>query len=388
MKTVVTPSSAGMDEAALARVGAAVQEDIGAGRHYGASILIARGGNIVYRQVLGSVAAGRPAADDDRYLLMSMSKAYTAALVLRAIDHGRFGLDTRVTELVPGFEVAGKARATVRQLLNHTAGLPFGLVPPPLTFDQVGDLPGKVAAINALPAVYTPGTRCIYTSGLGFDLLGQILVNTDSQGRGFRQIVHDDLFVPLGMSDSSFGAPLNDPRRVPVSFTPQNTRPTTPAILHMFNQVFDADAEVPSGNAYSTVDDVFRFTEALRGRGTANGHRLISPALYDYSHQNHTGDLVNEAVTFETEARGLEPMRANYTLLGGYVRGTGHMLTTAGQTASPDAITAVGGASTGWMIDPRRDVTVIFLSAGFNEGLSHLIRLQRINDLALAAVND
>ena len=39
------------------------------------------------------------------------------------------------------------------------------------------------------------------------------------------------------------------------------------------------------------------------------------------------------------------------------------------------------------MIDPERDLTVIFLSAGFIEGLRHIERVQRINDLALAAVD-
>ncbi|WP_437041704.1 hypothetical protein [Streptomyces sp. enrichment culture] len=37
------------------------------------------------------------------------------------------------------------------------------------------------------------------------------------------------------------------------------------------------------------------------------------------------------------------------------------------------------------MVDPQRDLTVVFLSAGFVEGRSHFSRLQRINDLALPA---
>ncbi|GAA1176558.1 serine hydrolase domain-containing protein [Streptomyces hebeiensis] len=387
MTDTAAPASVGMNEAAIARVDASIQADIDAGRHYGAGILIARGGQVVHRQALGTVAPGRPAAIDDRYLLMSMSKTYTAALVLAAIDQGRFSLDTHIADLAPGYGAGGKAHGTVRQLLSHTAGLPFGLVPPPLGLDQSGNLAAKAAAISALPLAYTPGTRCVYTSSLGFDLLGQILVNTDPKGRGFRQIAEEDLFAPLGLHDTSFGSPLDDPRRVPVSFTEQNTGPTTPALLQVFNKVFDENAEVPSGNAYSTVDDVFRFTEVLRGRGTAHGQRVVSPALFDHARKNHTGGLVNEAVVPETEARGLDPVPAHFTLLGGYTRGTGHFLIPTGQTASPDSLAAVGGASTGWMIDPQRDLTVVFLSAGFIEGLDHFSRLQRINDLALAAID-
>ena len=132
-----------MDEAALARLDAAVQADIDAGLHFGASLLVARGGNIVHRADLGTVAPNRPAASDDRYLLMSMSKAFTAVLVLRAIEHGRFRLDTRVDEVLPGFGVGGKEKATVQQLLCHTSGLPTALVPPPLPLSAIGDLPAK-----------------------------------------------------------------------------------------------------------------------------------------------------------------------------------------------------------------------------------------------------
>jgi len=83
------------------------------------SILVARHGHVAYQASFGKVAPGRAPSGDDRYLLMSMSKAYTATLVLKAIDEGRFGLDTRIADLVPGFGALGKQRATLRQLLAH-----------------------------------------------------------------------------------------------------------------------------------------------------------------------------------------------------------------------------------------------------------------------------
>ena len=70
MTATTTKSDTGMDEAALARLDAAIQADIDAGRHFGASLLVARGGTVVHRANLGTVAPGRPAAGDDRYLLM------------------------------------------------------------------------------------------------------------------------------------------------------------------------------------------------------------------------------------------------------------------------------------------------------------------------------
>lgn len=381
------PSSAGVDEAALARLDAAIQGDINKHLNFGASIIVARGGQVVHRKTFGTVAPERATADTDRFLLMSMSKAYVAALILRAIEDGRFTLDSLVNDLIPGFGVNGKQRATVRHLLTHSAGLPFALIPPGLPIDKVGDLAAKTKAINALQTEYVPGTRVIYTSAVGYDLLGQVLVNTDPSGRSFSQIAKDDLFAPLGMLDSSFGIDMTDTRRVPASATEQNSTPATPLLINACNNFFTGEAEFPAGNAFSTIDDVFKFTEMYRGRGTTGTIRYLSPALYDYADRNHTGELTNDGWLFETEPRGMAPFPAHFSLLGGYVRGEGHIFTAVGLTASPKAFAAVGGGSTSFLIDPVRDLTFIFLSSGFFTGLPHLERVSRLNDLALATVN-
>jgi CubicO group peptidase (beta-lactamase class C family) len=416
MSNQVAPADVGLDKAALNALVAAVQADIDAGLNFGASLLVARRGQIGLRANLGVTSPGRPVADDDRFLLMSMSKAFTAVLVLRAIEAGRFRLDSRIGELLPGFGVKGKETTTVQQLLCHTGGLPSVPVPPPVPLSAVGDLNRKVEASKRLSAIYLPGTRCAYTSGTGYDVLGQILVETDPAGRNFNRIAQDELFGPLGMIHTSFGLAVDDARRVPASFTPSQTGAASPLMARLFNEWLGADAEYPSANAFATIEDVFRFTEALIGR-PASGHQLLSPAMFDLARKNQTGDMPLEAlppkerflmlrqilasaglrqfVATARAARGGKALSepapvfpANFTLLGGYVRGEGQHLTPCGLTASPTALAAMGGASTGWMVDTERDLTFVFLSAGFVEGFDHPRRLSKFADLALAAVRD
>jgi CubicO group peptidase (beta-lactamase class C family) len=81
-----TAESVGLDHAALQRLDDRIEKDVRTGRYLGASIIVARGGVIGHRATIGEVAPGRSGADDDVYLLMSLSKAFTAALILRAID--------------------------------------------------------------------------------------------------------------------------------------------------------------------------------------------------------------------------------------------------------------------------------------------------------------
>ncbi|MFT3755707.1 MAG: serine hydrolase domain-containing protein [Pseudoxanthomonas sp.] len=417
MTDQITPSEAGMDAAALARLDASVQADIDAGLHFGASLLVARGGKIVHRANLGTVAPNRPAASDDRYLLMSMSKAYTAVLAMRAIEQGLFTLETKVAELMPGFGVKGKQDATMRQLLCHTAGLPSTPVSPPLPLTAVGQLQRLATAAAKLEAVYPPGTRCAYTSGTGYDVLGQIIVNTDPKRRPFRQIAQDEIFTPLGMRNTSFGLATNDPKRVPVSWTPKSWAPPSDIIGPVFNESLGANSEYPCAGAFGTIDDVFRFTEALIGRGP-DGVQLLKPETFALARQNASGSLKLEAIMPKNKpammfqmlrtaglakflkvakaARGGQASNdlqkvsqpANFSLLGGYTRGVGDYHNPAGRTASASAIAAVGGGSTGWMVDTERDLTFIFLSAGLMEGLQHPQRLERLADLAIAAIKN
>lgn len=154
----------------------------------------------------------------------------------------------------------------------------------------------KNVQIKNLKAVYAPGKRCSYTSGTGYDVLGQILVETDPKKRSFNKIAKEDLFDLLGMENTTFGLSLTDEKRVPVSFTEKWENPTSFLHKHIFNDIVDETAEYPAGCAFSTLDDVFAYTEALIGRNKAGG-RLLSAEMFDEARQNTTGDLLLEQIT-------------------------------------------------------------------------------------------
>lgn len=381
----IADDGSGFDAEALQRLDDAVRRDVADGKYLGAAVLVARGGTVSYQQNIGQVAPGRAATAGDKYLLMSLSKAFTATLVLRAIDHGRFTLDTRIDDLLPEFGTGGKALVTVRHLLTHSGGTYSSFAPPPplSMTDGIGDLARNVAAVSALPIANAPGERVVYNPFASYAVLGQLLAATDPAQRSFQRIAHDEIFAPLDMHDTSYGLATDDPRRVPVSVQGEPR-----AAVGVLNSVFDEHAEHPAGGAFGTVDDVFRFAETLRQHGSLDGYRLVSPALLDYACRNHTGSLVNHFWDAEREILQIPTYPANFSLLGGYVHGDGHYLTPFGVTAPSRTFGAVGGGSTMWMVDPDRDLTMVFLSAGFIEGLRHFQRLQRLCDLALAAVND
>lgn len=386
---LVEPSDAGIDGAALRRLDDRIAGAIAAGTCDGAVYLLARGGRVVRHRAVGlsDLRAGRAARLDDVFATMSLSKAFCAAAVLRLVDHGRLELETRVCEVIPEFAVRGKQRVTVRHLLTHTAGTWAGFGPPPgLSAADNFDLERATAAVCALPIDNRPGERVVYNPWASYGLLGEIVRRLDSAARPFRQIMLEDVFEPLGMLDSSYGLAVDHPRRVPLVQREQTAVVTEQEVLHGLNRLIDEHAELPAGGSFATTADVHRFAEMLRGRGTLGDVRLLSPAIVDYAYANHTGDRPNHFWDFDTEARRIDDFVPNFSLGGGYVRGRGHGLTPLGLTASPSAFGAVGGGSTLFMVDPPRELVLVFQSAGLLSGLGHFRRLQQLSDLALASV--
>lgn len=383
----VDPRAAGLDPVALERLTDAIRRDIDAGLHFGATVLVARGGVIGYHEAIGVTGPGRdrPSRLDDLFVLMSVTKSFTAAAVLQFVDRGLLSLDTRIADVLPEYAQRGKQRVTVHHLLTHTGGAYSGFsLPGGLTPVEQGNLELAVSRLSMLPVGHRPGRRVVYSPWEGFSVLAHVLTRLDPQGRRFRDLLRDEVFTPLGMTDTSLGAPVDHPRRVPVKVVNPGGAAQTADQMEFLNTTGE-DFELPGANGLSTTEDLFLFAEALR-RGGANDHgRILSRAMTEYAYRNHTGDLVSEFWDFNNEAADLADFPAKFTLGGGYARGTGHHLTPLGQTASPSSFGAVGSGTTSWLVDPERELTVVFLSSGLVEGLRHFQRLQRVNDLALAA---
>ena len=389
---VCSPEEIGLDSVALSRLGTAVQRDIDNQVNHGATVLVARGGRVGYLESFGHSdrAAGRATALDDIYLLMSTGKSYTAGLVLQLIDRGELTFDTKVAEIVPEFGVRGKQRVTIAHLLTHTGGTWAGFLPPPpgQWGPSWGDMDEMTRLVSAQQITHSPGERVIYNPFASYGILGEVVRRLDASGRPFRRIAREQLFEPLGMVDSSFGLRLDHPRRVPVRMAESTPGAAEVAVMESLNELVDESFELPAGMVFGSIRDVFVWTEMLRQRGRREGNRILSSAMIDYAFRNHTGDRVNEFWDFNLEARDLARFPANFSYGGGYVRGEGDHLSPFGFTSSPSTFGSVGSGSTMWMVDPVHDLTFVFLSSGLLEGLNHFLRLRRLADLALAAIDD
>lgn len=193
-------------------VRAFIQEEIDAGRVPSLTVAVARRGEIVWEDGFGWADRERqiPATPHTMFSLASVSKPLTATGLMVLVERGQVDLDRPINdylEEVPlRVRVGDPAGPTVRQVANHTSGLPlhhhFFADPatrPPLaeTIRRYGNL------------VTEPGERFQY-SNLGYAVLEYLIERTS--GRDFARLMRDEVFVPLGLEHTAI---LNEPRASP-----------------------------------------------------------------------------------------------------------------------------------------------------------------------------
>jgi CubicO group peptidase (beta-lactamase class C family) len=144
----------------------------------------------------------RPWRPDQLCMVTSCSKGVLAAAVLATVREGRLGLDAPVAEFWPNFAAAGKAGITVRELLNHRAGL--AAVDTPLLSSSFLQ-PAKVAfALERQAPLWAPGTAQGYGATAWGMYVGELLRRV--WGAPVEQVVADLIAGPLQL-DLHLGVP-------------------------------------------------------------------------------------------------------------------------------------------------------------------------------------
>ena len=224
----------------------------------GASILVTRDGQALYRQALGLRDLERrfPARMDTHYEIGSITKQFTAAAILQLRDAGKLNIDEKVSAYLP--DVPHANEVTLRQLLTHTSGIPdyFGLksdeeFTKPTTFAEIMKL------MTGKPLDFPPGSRASY-SNTGYLILGRIIEVTSHES--YHQYRREHLLKPAGMTQSyivpdegSLATMARGYRRVNGKLEPGLT-------------IHDSYSW-SAGDIVSTVEDVEKWNEALaRGK--------------------------------------------------------------------------------------------------------------------------
>ncbi|MGP6175178.1 serine hydrolase domain-containing protein [Corynebacterium sp. A21] len=377
---------------ALKRIEDEINRDIEQGDYDGVNVIIAQHGEIALQGTYGFAEreSNRPSRPDDVYRILSLTKGFTNALAYRALGEGKLALSTRVVDLIPEFlgtdpfRMMRKDKINLGHLLTHRAGMP-ATPNPGLGPAEFGVLADVIAAIGSIDVIHEPGTQVNYSPAINHALIGE-MVRRAYGYEHFRDLARELIFEPLGMKDTAFGLPSSRAERaVPLKVSVAPDGFLAPEDIECLDTYITEDAEMPWVGATSTAADIFKFVEMLRRKGEVNGEYLISPAVLEQATTLQTGELMNDLYTMVNLGRGWEPPKGNLGL-GFILSGTGTAPNFFGPFTSPSAFGNNGAGSTLYWVDPDRDLSFVFLSAGVIDEADNVARFQKISTMVSAAV--
>jgi CubicO group peptidase (beta-lactamase class C family) len=170
----------------------------------GAAVAVLADGEVVDDAAgLLSTATGVEATPDSLFQIGSITKVWTATLVLQLVDEGLVDLDVPVRTYLPEFRIrdeAAAARITTRQLLAHTAGFEGDI----FTDTGVGDdcVEKYLGVLHDLPQLFRPGDLFSYNNA-GFVVLGRLVEVL--RGKPYDECLQERLFQPLGLTHAATG---------------------------------------------------------------------------------------------------------------------------------------------------------------------------------------
>lgn len=209
------------------------------------------------------LASGRPADPDGRFRVGSVTKVFTAAVVLQLAGEGRLGLDRPARHYLPDLIPAAYGKVTVRQLLNHTSGIPSVDAGNGDTLEDwyahrfdLHDATDTVREATSHEPDFAPGTQQHYAN-IGYTVAGLLIEKVT--GDTYASQVSHRVLEPLHLKDSYF----------------PGTDPTIRGPHNHGYQLFDPSGELrdvtvwgatdawAAGDLISTTADLERFTQAL-----------------------------------------------------------------------------------------------------------------------------
>lgn len=309
-----------------------LEEYAESGMGAGVSARITHKGEDIYRGAAGyaDIEAQKPFTCGDVIRIYSLSKMVNAVAALKLFEQGYFSLDDPVHTFVPAFREAkvlsyfnrdvpvikpAKNDVTMRHLFTMTAGYTYPqiavMAETPRRYMDAASHSAKlfarmieerdggetlttkkmVEALAEIPMCFEPGEGFVY--GLCADILGGVIEAIC--GKKLGQYMHDEIFAPLGMKDTTFNPNEEQRERAATiynCFDPANVAPfTSNGFKSSIERDSDGHLEICIGGLYSTLDDYSAFIQMLGNGGTYAGNRILGRKTVELMTMDHLTDV-------------------------------------------------------------------------------------------------
>ncbi len=224
------------------------------------SLIIAKDGNAVYSRSIGFSAingtAKKPITPETRFRIGSISKTFTAAMVLQLVDERKLKLADTIDKYFPG--VPNAPKITIAHLLGHRSGIRgISEMPEYRPLREKGATPGELLAMleKAGPSEFEPGSKFSYLNE-NYLLLGLLIEKVT--GKPYQQNLADRITKKIGLKDTYAASGPVDPQR-------------NETFSYRMGRDWEQETEIHwslffgAGSIISTPSDLTKFISALYG---------------------------------------------------------------------------------------------------------------------------
>jgi CubicO group peptidase (beta-lactamase class C family) len=272
-------------------------------------LLVAKDGKPVFKKAYGlaSKAYNIPNRTDTKFNIASATKMFTAVAVAQLLEQGKLSLTDTVGKFLPDFPnklVAEKV--TVHHLLSHSSGL--GDYHGAMYICRKGILrePRDYFPLFAdQPLSFAPGERMQY-SNAGYVLLGAIIEK--ASGENYFDYVRGHIFTPVGMPDTDFYETDIDTPNLATGYTNFQDKGEDYFEFHLGprrnTSLYNGARGGSQGGAYSTAEDLLRFSLAVRANKLVSAKTLDLFTTKKYFFRKYSAGDINYGYGFEIENAG------------------------------------------------------------------------------------
>ena len=249
-------------------------------RTFMGAVLVARGADVILDKGYGSANVEWNIANSPltKFRLGSITKQFTAASILLLEERGKLSTSDPIKKYIPEAPAAWDA-ITIHHLLTHTSGIPnFTSLPEYATLKNTNTTVDKtVAVFRDKPLTFPVGEKMQYSNS-GYLVLGSVIEKLS--GGSYATFVQDNIFTPLGMTDSGYDSNSRLIARRASGYISGPAAMVNAGYVHM---------SVPhaAGALYSTTGDLLKWEQALFGGkllSAASLQKMLTPNKSDYAY--------------------------------------------------------------------------------------------------------
>jgi CubicO group peptidase (beta-lactamase class C family) len=225
---------------------------------FNGSALVAENGKIIFKKGFGSANFewNIPNQPDTKFRLGSISKQFTAFLIVKLAEEGKLKLDVPITTYLPDYPKETGDKITIHNLLTHTSGIPNYTSVPNFMREKARNpySPADfIKTFNTLPLEFTPGSKFNYSNS-GYFLLGYIIEKIS--GKTYEQYLQETILTPLKMANTGYDHSNIILKNRAAGYEKEGKKLSNAAYL-------DMSIPYAAGSLYSTVEDLYLWDQSL-----------------------------------------------------------------------------------------------------------------------------